>query len=190
VAEVRSWRQSTRRTAPDTGADNSSRKLHKTVWEPLAKHLGGVKTVLISPDPEISTFPVGALPGSRPGTYLLEDVAIGTVPVPRLLPHLLEPPDKKADDKASLLVVGDVDFDAAAGVNLGGRTAATTRDGKGLRGWQKLPATRAEMLSISDLFEQKHQGAKALALHGAQATEPAVPKAPDQHRCLHPPTPA
>ena len=36
-------------------------------------------------------FLFAALPGSKPGTYLLEERALAVVPVPRLLPELLAP---------------------------------------------------------------------------------------------------
>ena len=54
-------------------------ELGRRVWEPLRPHLGDARTVLIAPDGGLSFFPFAALPGSRPGSYLIEDLAIGYV---------------------------------------------------------------------------------------------------------------
>jgi tetratricopeptide (TPR) repeat protein len=54
-------------------------ELHRRVWEPLRPHLAGARTVLIAPDGALVGLPFAALPGSRPGSYLVEDLAIGYV---------------------------------------------------------------------------------------------------------------
>ena len=53
--------------------------LGRLVWEPLRPHLDGARTVLVAPDGALVRFPFAALPGSRPGSYLVEDLAIGYV---------------------------------------------------------------------------------------------------------------
>ncbi len=95
-------------------------KLRRLVWQPLEDKLAGASTVLVSPDGALDRFPLAALPGKREGTYLIEDVAIATVPIPRLLPELLAfsqpssgnggPAENSAEP--SLLTVGEVDFKA------------------------------------------------------------------------------
>ena len=73
-----------RRGETDPGVD-----LRRLVWDKLQPHLQGAKTVLISPDGVTAQFPWLALPGEKPDTYLIDDVAIAIVPVPRMLPELL-----------------------------------------------------------------------------------------------------
>src|SRR5262249_26210524 len=85
---VSAWRQT---LAPRTSASAAGRTLHKVLWQPLAKHLGGAQAVLISPDGVLGTVPFAALPGDKEGRYLIEDVALAVVPVPQLLPPMLAP---------------------------------------------------------------------------------------------------
>jgi len=53
--------------------------LGRLVWEPLRPHLEGARTVLVAPNGALVRFPFAALPGNRPGSYLVEDLAIGYV---------------------------------------------------------------------------------------------------------------
>ncbi len=88
-------------------------ELGRRVWEPLRPHLGDARTVLIAPDGSLSFFPFAALPGRRPGSYLIEDLAIGYVASGRLAVEALTDPQGPAG--RGLLAVGDVDFQADPG---------------------------------------------------------------------------
>ena len=83
-AAVATWRKT-------FGALAAGAELRRLVWEPLAKHLEGTTAVLISPDGALTRFPFSALPGQRPNTYLIEDLAVAVVAVPQQLPELLAP---------------------------------------------------------------------------------------------------
>src|SRR5207248_2106379 len=96
----------------------------------------------------------------KPGTYLLEDVALAVVPVPRLLPG------PAAKGEASLLAVGDVDF----GVG---------------KAWPPLPATRREMADVRDRFSRAFDKAPAVALSGNKATRDGVRAALPSARFAH-----
>src|SRR5207244_4513958 len=72
-----------------TAKGDPAAELRRLLWQPLEEHLQGTKTVLISPDGELARIPWAALPGAKPGSYLLEDYALALVPVPQLLPELL-----------------------------------------------------------------------------------------------------
>ena len=111
-------------------------RLRELVWDKLQPHLNGAKTVLLSPDGATAQFPWPALPGKEPGSYLIEDVALAIVPVPRLLPDLLAAPTTSVKPRAatsdgglsvslapSLLLVGDVNFDADLGKSPGAAIA-------------------------------------------------------------------
>ncbi len=127
-------------------ARQAAHKLRELVWEPLEAKIGEAKIVLISPDGATARFPWAALPGKKPGTYLIEERAIAMVPVPQLLPELSKPAEASGLGPA-LLVVGDVDFGAAPGV------AKETTESKaaprgGYRNWGELTGTRPELLAI------------------------------------------
>ncbi len=133
------------------GDAEAAAKIRRRLWEPLARRLAGAKVVLISPDGPMARLPFAALPGKEPGTYLIEEVALAVLPVPRLLPALLEPPG----GPASLLAVGGVDF----GTGTGRHTP--------------LPGTRAEAAAVAAGF-RKAFGAEAGLLTGTAATRAAL----------------
>jgi CHAT domain-containing protein/tetratricopeptide (TPR) repeat protein len=86
------------------------------VWRPLEKHLDGIDTVLISPDGIVSRIPFAALPGSKPGQYLIQEKQLAIIAVPQELPGLLQSRRKKEGPEApTMLLAGAVDFDAAPG---------------------------------------------------------------------------
>src|SRR5262249_55807506 len=165
------WRTAVQRKSPVTKPDGAGAELRRLVWQPLEKELQGAQTVLVAPDGVLTRLPFAALPGRKPGTYLIEDVAVAVVPVPQLLPALLAPADKdtlpavKAPGDA-LLLVGDIDYGAAPGQALAvadSRSAARSGAG-GLPKWSGLPGTRGEVLAVRDSFEKRHRGGRVTVL--------------------------
>ncbi len=74
---VQDWRAAIvqRRTSPATAT------LRHLLWEPIARHLPAeTKTVLIVPDGLLTAIPWAAMPGERPGTFLLEQYAFAVAP--------------------------------------------------------------------------------------------------------------
>lgn len=123
--------------------DANARKLDELVWQPIRKHLGDAKTVYLSPDGALAKFPFAALPGSKPGTFLLEEMTFVHVTSGR---HLLELTDERNDPKAAgLLAVGALDF------------GKSTVDPKG---WQELLGTRLETQNIADAFRKQFPSAR------------------------------
>ena len=96
--------------APPAGETDPGAELRKRLWEPLAVHLEGVKVVLVSPDGPLHGLPWAALPGSQPDTYLVHEHAFAVVPVPQLLPELLQSPPRRDKEPPSLLLAGGIDF--------------------------------------------------------------------------------
>ncbi len=84
--------------------------LRKQLWEPLLEHIGDAKTILISPDGVLGKLPFAALPGKETDSYLIEDHRIAMIPVPQLLPALVNEEGKKVL-KRDLLLIGGVDYD-------------------------------------------------------------------------------
>ncbi len=162
-AAVNAWRLAVRRGADH---DKAGADLAALLLRPLRPHLAGVKSLLVSPDGPTARIPWGALPGAKPGTYLIEEMAVAVVPVPRLLPA------RAADAPASpsLLVVGAVDFDAdPRAASPGGASALRS----GAETWGLLPATRGEADDTSASFRAAFTG-RASDLRGGDATEAAV----------------
>jgi CHAT domain-containing protein/tetratricopeptide (TPR) repeat protein len=121
TANVDRWRES---LGDEPTAAAAAQAILRQVWDPLAESIGTAATVYVSPDGALTRFPLAALPGAIPGTYLLEERAIVIVPTPQLLPRLLEerkPVDTRPSAAESLLVVGDVDFG-------GGPPASSAKD--------------------------------------------------------------
>jgi CHAT domain-containing protein len=160
---VADWRE-----AIEHGGSPDTTALARCVWQPLEKHVSGARTILVSPDASLACFSFAALPGSRPGRYLVEEVALVNVPAPQLLPALLTP---RASKPASLLVVGDVAFE------------------EGKPRWKELPATRSEVAAVAAAFRKRFGEAKVTSLvrHGATraALREAVASASWIHLATH-----
>jgi CHAT domain-containing protein len=175
---------------PTRAEDDPAFQLRKAVWQPLGKHLGGAKLVLLCPDGPLCRLPFAALPGSKPGTYLLEDVSLAVVPVPRLLPELLALPTAAARGRpTSLLAVGDVDFDADPGKAVA-RAAPEKGGWKRVRAgepmkWDRLPGARAELGDVTALFGKYAGKGRLTTLSQEQATEGAVRIESRRHTHLH-----
>jgi tetratricopeptide (TPR) repeat protein len=184
---LNSWRLALQRRFRTKGDDDLSIAVRKLIWQPLKEHLRGAKLVLIAPDGDLSRVPFAALPGSKNGSYLLEEVAVAVVPVPQLLPDLLTARPGADKVEPSLLLVGDVRYDSAAG---GGELAADSRSAA--RGssdvlfrWPALANTRAEVTAIADAFRRRADKGAVTQLHQTKATESEVRKQAPAHRYLH-----
>jgi CHAT domain-containing protein len=103
--QVRAWRQA---VTDNQSPAKPGQELARLLWQPLGKHLKNVEAVLIAPDWLLCGLPFAALPGSKPGTYLIEELAIGYVTSGR---HLLElDADKDAPRGQGLLTVGGLAY--------------------------------------------------------------------------------
>ncbi len=166
--------------------DHPGLELRRRLWVPLEKYLTGAKTVLISPDGALGRLPFAALPGNKEGSYVLEEIALAVVPVPRMLPDLLR--RQAADEQsapASLLLVGDVNFDAASRASGTAQSpAAPTRAGT-FHAWGPLEHTRGEIVAIGDSFKRKNRKGQVTELREEEATDIEVGKELGQHRFVH-----
>jgi CHAT domain-containing protein/tetratricopeptide (TPR) repeat protein len=178
------WRASLGRGKPGQAL---GAELKRLIWTPLEKNLEGARVVLISPDEVLASVPFCALPGKKPGAYLIEDVALAVVPVPQMLPEMLRPVDKTKRLKPSLLVVGNVDYARA-------KAAVAKTDVEDLRGaplgirrdWGGLPATFAEAAAVSKSFTKLFKkGGTVTDLDGADATKAKVREALAKVRYAH-----
>ncbi|MEX0613138.1 MAG: CHAT domain-containing tetratricopeptide repeat protein, partial [Pirellulales bacterium] len=149
--------------------------LREQIWLPLEEHLQGAETVLLSPDGLVSRIPLAALPGKMPGTYLLHEMSLAVIPVPQELPRLLESrPATATPDAPSMLLVGDVDFEADPG-----RVAIAKA------AFKPLPGTGREVEVIGRLYQDRFATDKPQELRGPAATEAAFRAQAPRHRYVH-----
>jgi tetratricopeptide (TPR) repeat protein len=181
---VRAWRGTLGRPRPLGGKDDPAAGLRRLVWQPLENHLAGAATVLVSPDGRLTYLPFAALPGSKPDAYLVEETSLAIFPVPALLPELLAGKPQPVPEKPSLLLVGDVDFDAPIGVAVADVRHRSAPRGS-LRGWGKLKASREEVVAIRDSFSRRFRRASVTELREEEATTAAVRREAVRHRYLH-----
>jgi CHAT domain-containing protein len=186
---VDDWRAKGRYTA-DSSKEASAASLRQLVWEPVQPYLDGCRTVLFSPDGKLAGLPLGALPGNQPGSYLLEDYSIAVIAVPQLLPEMLgsvAPGSKAVATTPSLLLIGDVDYDAASG-----HAVDTDRDqneegettGGELVTFARLKSTGPEAQSLAKIYRQHFPEGKVTLLQQGEATEAAVRREAPLHTCL------
>ncbi len=182
VAEaVGRWRAALLR---QEGGQETGLALKRMIWAPVEKHLEGAAVALVSPDRPLDAVPFAALPGRRRGAYLIEDLAVATVPVPQMLPEMLRPVDRAVRLKPSLLAVGDVDYDKAG--EPGKRADDSRTAPAGLkRSWERLPGTFAEAAAVSKAFHRLFRGASVIDLSKGEATKKAVREALARVRYAH-----
>jgi CHAT domain-containing protein len=192
------WREGTGRTA---SAAEAGRFLRDTIWRPIEERIaalsndGGppIGTVLISPDGSLGQLPLAALPGKAPGTYLLEEWAIATVPSPQALvslfrsPAVAEAPDGRG---GNLLVLGGVDYNSRSGESapkpkkkflVGHDRAPRDED----EAFGPLSGTRGELATLERMYRDTFGEAGLTTLSGAAATEDALRGQALGHLYLH-----
>jgi CHAT domain-containing protein/Flp pilus assembly protein TadD len=193
AAAVQSWRAEVTAEKPaGEKKPDPAAELRRLLWQPLEADLEGIRAVLISPDGALARIPFAALPGKTPGSYLLEEMPVATVPVPQLLPQLLTaqeqkpPADRPAD---SLLLVGDVDFgtrksEPASDPSSDEKIHLAARGGARLD-FPLLPGTAREMEAVQTTFREAFPSGAVRPLRGPEATKSAVRRQASGHRYLH-----
>jgi CHAT domain-containing protein/tetratricopeptide (TPR) repeat protein len=158
---------------PPPGQADPAVALRRELWLPLEKHLEGARLVLASPDGPLNGLPLAALPGAKPGTFLVQQYAFAVVPVPQLLPELLAP--RRRQGQPTLLLVGGIDFGK-------GKPPA-----KGaLPYFPALPGTESEVNDLRRRFEDAFPDAPApRRLRKDNATRAAFLKEAPGARFLH-----
>jgi tetratricopeptide (TPR) repeat protein/CHAT domain-containing protein len=182
---VTAWRKDFGR--PQAGEPDSGQALRRLAWQPLQDSCAGITLLLVSPDGALARFPWAAIPGKQAGTYLIEELAVVTVPIPSRLSELLAAP-RHENANQSLLVVGDVRFDGLASVTESGNSPQAslraTRSGS-LFHWSELPGTSAEAEAIRKTFASRFPNARMTDLRRDDATEGAVRRDAPRYQYLH-----
>jgi CHAT domain-containing protein len=190
---VRTWREGLAARAPGP-MQTAALKLSHLVWAPLKPHVEGATSVLVAPDGPVTTFPLAALPGRRPGTYLVEDLAIDYLSSAH---RLVAPPATPAKGKAKgpqakldgLLGIGGIDYLADPGgvaptESLPTQSVVVADSQRAAFG--ALAGTGPEVRRIVQLFGAAYPQQRAMVLTGAAPTEAAVKQQLGRHwRYLH-----
>jgi CHAT domain-containing protein/tetratricopeptide (TPR) repeat protein len=140
--------------------DRPGQELARLVWQPLRRHLGGAQTILIAPDGDLCGLPFAALPGSKPGTYLVEELAIGYVTSGR---HLLELEASKGEKRgAGLFTLSGLDYGKPA-------KKRPASDAFAALAYEELPGTQMEADSIARLYRKTFPRAAAARRLGGKS---------------------
>jgi CHAT domain-containing protein/Tfp pilus assembly protein PilF len=162
--------------------------LSALIWTPLRKHLPATThTVWLNPDGQLAQVPWAALPGTKPNTILLEELAIAVVPHgPFLLQQLRNNP-ATPDVKATFLAVGGVAYNKAPTGTAPIRDLTLAPTDK-LINWKALPGTAGEQKQIVDLAHTTLK-TEPVVLDGAAAgiaqVSAELPKARFAHLATH-----
>ena len=105
----------------DAGA--SATALAQAIRAPLVPHLDGIEALIVSADGLLSRLPLGALPGRRPGTSWIDDLAFASVPSAQ---SLVERRRRARPAGLGALIVGGVDYGAAVASDVAGAGAAAS----------------------------------------------------------------
>ncbi len=166
-------------------------KVRELVWDKVRKQLpAGIKTVYVCPDAALCRVPWGALPGDKPGTILLEDFAVATIPHAPFLLDKLWPQDPLKNPPTGALVVGGVKYDAdrapPAPNAVATRGDPLVKPGAKL-GWSFLPGTADEATGVFKVATAKKLPVTALKDEKATAAAvlAALPKAKYAHFATH-----
>jgi CHAT domain-containing protein len=164
------WREAITANPPRWPDERTLQRLRRLLWEPLEKAIAGCTTVLLAPDGNLALFPFTALPGRKPKTFLLEEVALGYVTSSR---ELLEQP-ASSTKRAGLLAVGGLDYGKAK-AGLSGRELMPPLPGTGLE-VERLCAGYRKAMPAGDLRRLTGSRGTRSALVGALSSPANRPR--------------
>jgi CHAT domain-containing protein len=142
--------------------------LRERLWLPIEKVLGKNRTVLIAPDAILCGLPFAALPGERPGSFLVERYTIGYLTSGRHLLELAGRPGSASGE--GLLAVGALDYGTPPA-----RQPGRGRLDLGVGVCRQLPGTRLEIDRIGRLYRDRFpKGRPVATLTGNAADKTAL----------------
>jgi tetratricopeptide (TPR) repeat protein len=185
---VTAWRNAI--TAGKDIPPEMAKKVRELVWDKVRKELPDkVKVVYISPDSALCRVPWAALPGDKPGTIVLEDYAIATIPHALFLLDKLWAQDAVAKRPTDVLAVGGVAYDAGPlvpGPMPADRNGPVLKPDQKLH-WAELPGAAAEVQGVSATAKKKELTCRTI--DGDRATTSvvlaALPKVRYAHLATH-----
>jgi CHAT domain-containing protein len=170
---IRAWRAPIVGELPTDPTPAVAAQLRARLWAPVEKHLGGARTVLIAPDDELHRLPFAALPGRAPGTFLLEDYALASIPSGR---QLLGAPPQAPGGVAGLLALGGLDYGPSRSID-----AVLARP----RNWGMLPGAAVEVAQVAAAFRRAFPSAAVTRLSGKASRSNLLAGLERRPRFLH-----
>ena len=159
---------------------SATAELDRHVLQPLKPHLLGADTVLVAPDGVLGRIPFAVLPGSRPGAYLIDEMAVGYVASGRQAVEFLTVPQNFVG--RGLLAAGGIDFATDPGTALPpsrphlALSTSPVPVGAARAGFRPLPGTLAEAEAVGDLFQSAFANQPMVLLTGTRPTEAEMKK--------------
>jgi CHAT domain-containing protein len=166
---IAAWRAPLAADPPASPSESVARELRRLLWLPLEKHLPPGCAVLVAPDGALCGLPFAALPGARPGSFLVEERAFAQVTSGR---HLLELAGDDRRVAAGLFNVGGLDYGHATS------RAVVPEIRQRFAPWSALPGSELERERVERLFRACFPNApKTHSLTGINADSAAFQKA-------------
>lgn len=160
VEAMQEWRKLYARRGIPRDENKVAARLRTLLWEPIEPLLNQAETVVVSPDGPLAMLPFAALPGRKPGSFLIEDYALAVVPVAQWLDHSLQPVEENRTP--SMLLAGDIAYGEPK----------KSLDIHGPFRFRPLRGTGREIDGIAQLYSENF-GGKPKTLRGGAATEAA-----------------
>jgi tetratricopeptide (TPR) repeat protein len=180
-----------RRDIKNGKASTAAATLRKRVWEPLTEHMSAdTETVLLAPDGALTALPWVALPGSKPGTVLLEETfTLALVPHGRFLLERLLAKERTDRNAGLLLAVGAVQYDKAPKPVAKAKDESGPKRGPELGGqsvtWKELEGTKRELEQVLGLADKREPLVRRGDEAGAGQLLLDLPKARWTHLATH-----
>jgi CHAT domain-containing protein len=186
-------------------ARGAAKVIRERVWEPLEKVFTAgetpvPRTIIVSLDAELATFPLAALPGREPGTYLLEDYTLAVIPAAEALVRRAsqagmananeekDPTGKVGPALGNMLVVADVNYDsrsAPVAVKAKRQFAARAARDEQAGLFEPLDGTRGELATIHKMYRDNFGAEGITTLESAAANQETVVSQAQKHLFLH-----
>jgi CHAT domain-containing protein len=148
--------------APTDDYKDPARRLATLFRDPIRPQLECSKGLILAGDGMLHRLPIAALPGTKEGTFWIEELALATVPAAQsLVVRTGERPHS-----SGALIVGDVDYGSLAG-------------------YAELPQTRGEAEDVAELFRTAFPSESVSLLMRALANEPSVCSQIASKRIVH-----
>lgn len=182
---VTGWRDAIAKRQPDGDHPASLRRL---VWDKIASLLPTpISVVYLAPDMALAGVPWAALPGLKPGTVLLDDHAILTVPHGHFLLGQLTTPHRVPGGERPLLLVSEVAYADAPAAPASTPSTGLLAMRAAVVNWKILPGTAREAEVFKALAGRRNLAVSPLsgADAGTDAVLSGLPKARMAHIGTH-----
>ena len=169
--------------------DDPAQQLRALIWDKLEPELQGCNTVILLPDGDLHRLPWSALPGQKPGTFLIDDYALGTAAYGQQLFGLLSA--EAVESSGQLLIAGGIRYDErreAAPASNSDNIPLLANLNRGInlsvedRSWSYLTGTDQEGKAIQNLWADRGH---STLLAGLAADEQAVGDVLTRSRYAH-----